>query len=351
MLILALVALSALPPNPAYAQGRPSRRAPSALPPSGIALGDFEYFDYHVTDPPPNFSAIGTFIGQLGHTPAFMHGYYSWKNPDGTYRVFPKDFADYVVLTQHSTPFITWEPGQCTANNQTEIASTGPEPDFSLGAILSGMHDAYIETWADAAKAYPHIIYVRLMHEMEGPWYLWGYGANGNTDPKQYIAAFQHIVGIFHQKSVTNVQFVWCPGSSASTPSIDAFFPGDDYADWVGMDGYNKMTNGKWQTASDVFSASYAIETKISSRPLLIAEIGSVENPNDATAKPNWITDTFLNVFPNQMPRIKAVLYFNNAGHGYTFPLNSSPASWAAYLTVVNNPLYQALPASHPFLF
>jgi beta-mannanase len=339
---VAFLTISVFSPATASGQGRPPRRVPSSLPSPGIALGFFESFTYNPGKPPSNFSAIGGLISQLGHTPAIVQGFYSWKLPDGTYRAFPKDFADYVT-GQNSTPMITWQPGQCGTDNQVVVGGSQDQTGFSVAAIASGMHDAYIGTWADAAKAYPHTIYVRLMHEMNDPVYPWSYGVNGNTSIPEFVTAWQHVVGIFHEKNVTNVQFVWCIGAKFGVQTgVEGFFPGDDYTDWVSIDGYNRDTSGEWETAQDIFSTNYALLTKISSRPLMIAETGCVEDPNDPTAKPNWITDTLLNVFAKQMPRIKAVLYFNSTGRGYTYPLDSSAASFAAYESVVNSPLYQA---------
>jgi beta-mannanase len=233
---------------------------------------------------------------------------------------------------------ITWQPNQGSLDGATTA-----QPSSDLESIIDGSHDTFITQWAREAKATGHTIYLRLMHEMNADWYPWGYGVDNQT-PTQYVAAFRHIVDIFHQVGATNVQFVWCVASQATVkpgaPPIASFFPGDAYVSWVAMDGYNHSPNHP-KTFSEIFASDYATLTQISSRPIMIAELGTVEIVGSSDAKAQWITDTFLTEIPQNFPRVMAVLYFDLRGHGYSYPLASDPASLAAYRKVVNDPYYQ----------
>jgi hypothetical protein len=320
---------------------------------SGIAVGYFNGINYNLPNGPADYTGIGRLGVQLGHMPAIVHGYWSWKLPDGSYRPFPMDFVEYAAKL-NIMPMVNWEPAQCDANNQVQGSTLDVQPAFTLATIVLGTYDDYIRTSAITIKASPYTVYIRLMHEFNGNWYPWGYGVNGNTSAAQFVAAFQHVVQIFRQENVTNVQFVWCPDvqgtAVANAPPLEDFFPGDEYVDWVSMDAYNRDV-GKWSTLADLFAAGYATLTKISRRPVMIAETACVESTTDPTAKPLWMTDGYLNVLPNQMPRVKAILYFNNSGAGYTYPLNSSPQSFAAFQSVVANPLCQARAPSRTLTF
>ena len=219
----------------------PPTSAPAPPPrPSGIALG---------IDTPPTNDANA--IAELGRTPAIIDGFFGWSNPDGSMNPFPQGFVDSVVQ-RGSTPMITWTPGKSWYGPKAVAAA---QPDFSLTNISSGMFDSYIRSWAEAAKADKHTVYVRLMHEMNGRWYPWGAGVNGNT-PSEYVAAFQHVVRIFQQVGASNVQFVWCvaTGSSGSAvqSSISSYFPGDSYVSWVAMDGTtgSRMIHGRSSRSS-----------------------------------------------------------------------------------------------------
>jgi len=244
-------------------------------------------------------------------------------------------------------------PGQADERNQVEdFHHNRPQPDFDTVGIASGMHDEYLEAWSDAAKADGRVLYVRLMHEMLAAPYPYSYGQNRNDDPAKYVRAFRHVVDFFKKKNARNVQFIWCFGCGPKKPPFQEFFPGDDYADWVSLDGYNTLGRGQWRTFEDVFGGPYAVLEKISRRGVMICEIGCVEDPKDPNAKAKWVKETFLDVIPKKMPRIKAVVFFNSGGHlTRNYHVNSSPASFAAYQSVITNPRYQAKAPDQPLWF
>lgn len=332
--------------TPSNLRGNPA----SAM--QGIAWGFLTNYQFGYKGAPVDYSNIGKLADTLGHRPALIHSFFPWKKPDGSYRPFPRDFADY-VRSKGALPLITWPPGQADVNNQVEdFRHNRPQPDFDTVAIASGLHDAYISDWADAAKAYRHTVYVRLMHEVLGTPYPHAYGQNRNADPAQYVAAFRHVVDFFHEKNVTNVQFVWCFGCGPKKPPFENFFPGDEYVQWVSLDGYNRLGQGRWRTFEEIFGEAYSVMTKISRRAVMIGEIASVEQPNDPNAKAAWIKDTFLNVIPSKMPRIKAVVFFNSGGHlAWNYHVDSSPASFEAYQAVIADPLYQACAPLDPLYY
>ncbi len=338
-------------PSVSSAAATPLRGEP-ATNMAGIAWGFLTDYQFGYKGEKVDYSKIALFIQQLGGKPAIIHGFFPWKRFDGTYNPFPADFADY-ALKHGAMPLITWPPGQADVNNQVEdFNRKRPQPDFDTVAIASGEHDAYIAAWADAAKAYPHTIYVRLMHEVLGTPYTHAFGMNRNTDPAQYVAAYRHVVDIFHRKNAANVQFVWCFGCGPENPPFEAFYPGDDYCEWVSLDGYNPMGREKWKTFEFVFGWEYKVLERISRRPILIGEIGSVEAPGDPNAKAKWISEALLDVIPKKMPRIKAVVFFNSGGNTQlNYHVDSSPETFAAYKAIVAHPLYQAPAPERPLLY
>jgi hypothetical protein len=311
-----LMAWLLLGASAAAAQNRPATVSGPAAGMSGIALGIFVK---------GGVKEEGVLIDELGRTPAIIQSFNGWN-------AFPKEFLDFVV-GKGAMPMVT-------------IGSPG-----SLVEVAGGQHDQVIGKWAQAAKAYPHVIYVRLMWEMNGGWYTWGFGNKGNTAP-QYVAAFRHIVDVFHQSNVENVQFVWCVSASAQRkgPPLKDFFPGDEYVDWVSMDGYNHQ-GGRPISLQAVFMDAYEQLTKMSNRPVMIAETGTVEDSADPSAKAKWLTEGFLRTIPQKMPRVKAVLYFDAPGQGFTYPLHSSQASFEAFKQIVASPLYQASAPTQPLKY
>jgi beta-mannanase len=58
---------------------------------------------------------------------------------------------------------------------------------------------------------------LRFAHEMNGNWYPWSEGVNGNA-AGQYVPAYRRVVTLFRSVGVTNVTWVWSP-KVASPPA------------------------------------------------------------------------------------------------------------------------------------
>ena len=283
-------------------------------------------------DTPP--SNLKTAIRQIGKTPAIIDSFYQWEDNGGNFVAYPQSWVDSTVK-MGSTPMITWEPSA----GSNSVGSSKNQPEFNLATILSGKYDSFIKQWATASKADNKTLYIRLMHEMNDSGYAWGASVNGNT-PTQYVSAFRHIVSIFQSVGASNVQFIWCIGANKLTPNPSAYYPGNSYVSWVSIDGYNR--DKPWTSFSNIFSQAYQDITTISNRPVMIAETASVEDPSNAGNKASWITTAFTQTIPNQFPRIKAINYFDSAGNGYSYAIDTSPATLAAIKQVYANSLYQA---------
>ena len=157
---------------------------------TGIALGFHTYIRRGHKGDVVDYSPIAKLGDKLGHHPALVQGFYPWKNADGSYCPFPQEFADYAV-SQGATPLITWQPGQVDNQNHVER----PQADWTCVEIASDRDDQYIRDWAAAVKAYPHPVYVRLMHEFNATPYPWAYGLDHvKNSPANYVAAFRHVV-------------------------------------------------------------------------------------------------------------------------------------------------------------
>jgi hypothetical protein len=195
------------------------------------------------------------------------------------------------IQAQGKVPMITWEWHQT-----------------NLAGILTGKYDADARLWARELKAHGGPVLLRWGHEMNGPWYPWSVGVNGNTAP-QYVAAWQRLRGIFQQEGATNVQWVWSPNIiDYGVPDFTPMYPGDAYVDWVGLDGYNWATLNPWRSFTQLFQPSYTVLTALTNKPLMIAEWGSTEQGGDKGA---WLRSALATEIPTTFPRIKAVLYFN----------------------------------------
>jgi beta-mannanase len=108
---------------------------------------------------------------------------------------------------------------------------------------------------------------------MNGDWFPWDEGVNGNT-PGQFVQAWRHVHDIASAVGATNVTWVWCPNVTPIN-NLGEFYPGDAYVDWTCLDGYNWGTdpNGHligWQTFDQIYHSAYQAVLAIApSKPLM----------------------------------------------------------------------------------
>ena len=85
-------------------------------------------------------------------------------------------------------PFFSW------ASQSTP--STKSEPNFQLSDVIAGTYDGYIRDFAEGARDWGHPFFLRFNFEMNGDWFPWSEGVNGNQSG-EYVAAWRHVHDIF----------------------------------------------------------------------------------------------------------------------------------------------------------
>jgi beta-mannanase len=195
----------------------------------------------------------------------------------------------------------------------------------SLKAIAAGAYDPYIVEAARAAAAWGRPVLVRFAHEMNGGWYPWGRGRG--TTPADYRAAWRQIVAIFRQQGATNVRWVWTPYVEGNRQRpFGRYYPGDRWVDWAGLDGFN--WGRRFLSFAQVFQRSYETMAKMTRKPLIVAETGSVEYGG---SKPQWIRNALNRALP-RYKHIRALVWWNDVhSKGTDLRLETSPESLAAW--------------------
>lgn len=279
-------------------------------------------------------SRIDRFTELVGEKPSVVMLYQNWEK----HRAFDRDLVD-AVASRGATPIITWAPRDpIKGRNQRE---------YSLQKIIEGKYDSFVRSWAREAAAWKKPLYLRFAHEMNSDFYPWGVGVNGNTGA-DYVAAWRHIHDIFEQEGASNVRWVWSPlaDSPTSKDEFEQMYPGDDYADWLALDGYNWGTEGpavpglsklsKWRTVAEIFGSSYDKLAGISGKPMMIAEVATAEAGGDPAA---WIRNGLQETVPSRLPRIQAIIWFHS-NKIMDWRVNSNPDSLKAYSEVAASCLY-----------
>jgi hypothetical protein len=204
------------------------------------------------------------------------------------------------------------------------------QPAFSLRRIAGGDFDRYLRRWAAGAAAWRHPLMLRFAPEMNGSWNPWSAGVNGNSS-HDFVLAWRHIHALFDRSGATNVEWVWSPNVvMAASPSLASLYPGDQYVDWVGIDGYNWGTSrphSRWQSFAQIFAQTLQQVRSFTSKPLMLSEVGSAESGGSKAA---WLEDFFVQLRRN--PDILAFVWFDFKKEA-DWRVASSPASARAFAT------------------
>jgi hypothetical protein len=192
---------------------------------------------------PPDYAPVAGFAKAAGRQPNLV-GYYSgWAQP------FDMAFAQ--MIRKHGViPFVQIDP-----------------TDASIAAIAAGTYDEYLHTYADRVRDFGHAVVIGFGHEMNAPWYSWGYG---HTPPGTFVAAWRHIVTLFRDQGAQNVTWLWTlQADEPGTGPVQDWWPGAQYVTWVGIDGYYYRPSDRFAT---VFGRTIGQVRAFTGKPVLLSE-------------------------------------------------------------------------------
>jgi hypothetical protein len=274
---------------------------------------------------PWDMSAVTKFEGKVGKPLSLLEFSTPWadcsKTPC-TYFNFP--WTPFEAIRAHGAiPFFSWA--------SQSIPGSPNQPNFQLADIIAGTYDSYITSWATRAAEWGHPFFLRFDWEMNGDWFAWGEGANGNQ-PGEFVLAWRHVHDLFVKAGATNATWTWCPYINHLS-LLNGLYPGDAYVDWTCLDGYNWGTNPAapygWKTFDTLYGPAYTkvAEKLAQSKPLAIGEIAATEYGG---SKATWIEEMF-EAMALRYPKIDALVYFENLGNGMDWPLESSESALDAF--------------------
>lgn len=209
-----------------------------------------------------------------------------------------------------------------------------------IASWSQGVHDAYLDQLVEAARAYPYTLHVRPWPEMNGDWQHFqptrtGAKPSGGTY-EEFIASWRYVVDYFRDRGVTNLRWVFNPTVDvySGTTHVNDIWPGDEYVDVLGLDGFNWGRDdawGSWASFDKIFAAQYRRLTALSpTDPVWICEVASKEprrsdgapkSRRDSKAK--WIRDMMTS---EQFPRLTSVIWFHERKER-DWRVNSSPSA------------------------
>jgi mannan endo-1,4-beta-mannosidase len=177
--------------------------------------------------------------------------------------------------------------------------------------ILSGVKDDYFREYFDGAKKYPGRVIIRLFHEPNGNWYPWSVASrrDGATSTEQWKRAWTRIVWIARNRGADNVRFMFCANQSdVGGIPIEDYWPGAEWVDIIGVDGYNwgwNLDGTPFQTAEDLIAPMYDRLTRLhQTAEFMVGEISSAAHPNKAL----WFKGLYKS---RNFARLTQVVLFN----------------------------------------
>jgi hypothetical protein len=254
----------------------------------------------------------------INRTFALHLHYYDWSELQGALEVggvFHPDNDLLGDINHGRVPVISWK---C---DDTFFGSDG--------AIASGdaSEDTVILQTARALAQYPGPVMLRWYWEFN----VFHKNQNCRGDKREgfqsaqvyadFIGAWQHIRVLFHRAGADNVIFLWNPGTYKADGVAEdphAFYPGNRYVDWIGVDTYQQTTETFAQDF-DLFYSDFT-ERQYDHKPLMVGENGALPFEQTGVEQQwSYLLDLLSDVSgdrpdpgdkANRYPVLKAYCYF-----------------------------------------
>ena len=246
--------------------------------------------------------ALGRLEERLGRPLALDRVYHRWDE------AFPT-VADRRSVAAGRTLFLGWS---CRASDGV----------LNWRHLAEGGYDDLVDARAAALRALDRPVLMSFCHEPAT--YV---GRSGTS--ADFVAAWRHLV-VRTSADGAPVSWVWTLTSHAfRQQQADAFYPGDDVVDWVGVDGYVNVDcpwlDVPWRSWDETFGPAEAFAEQ-HGKPLAVAEFSLREDPADPGRKGRWLRDSLPQL--EAMSRLHAVVGFNSE-HACSSYVVSSPAALA----------------------
>lgn len=254
----------------------------------GVALAGF----------PISEEALSRSNEEIKVTPAVVMFYLQWPSHIDDIKSIKPTLDN--IWNNKSVPCMTWEPMTIHDNIENAI----PYSD-----IINGKYDSYLEWMTTEIKSWGKPFIIRFAHEMNMSRYHWGTTLEeyGPSSPNVYASMFQYVVTFFHNQNVDNVLWAFCPNADSipneSWNTIKNYYPGDEYVDILGMDGYNwdidkdlAQKKGQtwtvpWRSFKEIFELPYRQLRQIApNKPLIVFETASVDR-SSGDRKVKWMKE------------------------------------------------------------
>ncbi|MCC2612098.1 glycoside hydrolase family 26 protein [Neorhizobium sp. Rsf11] len=307
-LLLSGAVLTATAPRGIPKAQSPAMTAPSTTPsikrpivtPESIILGAY--------DPHGDFAEATS--------SKIEHLFLPWEDVDLSTLAFADDYAQ----ARGRTLLISVEPWSWSP----DWRQTSQE---LLHSILNGSRDGNMAAVCSAAATLKSPVIIRWGQEMDETdnQFSWSHWRGAD-----YVEAFRRVVRVC-KTHLKTAKYMWSPKGNEG---LEAFYPGDDVVDLVGLSvfglqQYDRDKTGRDQTFSERLSPGYARVARYG-KPVMVAELGY---EGDDSYVRNWaesVTKRYA-----EFPALSAVIYFNDR-EVYPWPDGYGRPDWRIVRQSIN---------------
>nr|WP_323785239.1 glycosyl hydrolase [Thalassovita sp.] len=250
--------------------------AAHAAPPGELPFG--------VYDPDGDFSKDGEVV--------IEHLFLPWED---VYLQSLYD-ADEYALERNRSLLVTVEPWTWSRSERNTAR-------YLRQGIENGTYDPNMKAICDILGTLKSPVTLRWAHEMEDKsgQFIWA-----DWEPEAYIAAYRHMIDLCRE-SAPNITVMWSP---LGYENMDEYYPGDDYADLIGvsvfgLQAWDQYKFGHDQTFDEIFAPRYERAAKYG-KPVVVAELGYVGRQAYVETWKNTVRQVKA-----EYPSLVGVVYFN----------------------------------------
>lgn len=285
--------------------------------------------------PPPWEPAKGCYLGAYVDLDSNCRG-----DIDKFEALVGRKHASYFRYVGYGEPFpFEWVAELRARNAAAHIAW---EPNEGLGPVKD---DEYLRGWAEAARFSGAPIFLRYASEMNGTWQAY------SGDPELYKQKWRIVARVMGEVA-PNVALVWCPFSMPRR-TIEPYYPGDEYVDWVGVNVYSvhhhdgDPTRPGGEDPRD--ELQYVYDLYAARKPIQICEYGATHY---CAACNTWVPSFAVlrakELYGNlalRFPRVKMINWFsvNTIGEGLAennYSVTDDPTVLASYRELIADPYF-----------
>lgn len=234
------------------------------------------------------------------------------------------DKAHYVAIDHY---FVSWLNVDSSALleqlNETAMKNRWPmitvEPwakgsgDTLFTDITSGLYDGEISHVCQNISAFGKPIFIRWGHEMDKVTGRYPWAKNDNAG---YISAYKYFVSNCRSLTKNTVYYEWSP---IGDQNLDAYFPGKEYVDIIGISvysypKYDLKNYGRVRSFNELFGEKYE-RLKKYNMSIMIAEFGVTGGIKN---QKSWLLEAYHS-FDN-FPLLKTIVYFNKKDSENVWP-------------------------------